>query len=787
MTTRHTAGLALLLALVTAGAPARAGRAVAEEEPLVNRVKAAIDNGVRYLRELENDRGDFESTAVPLNKARPGGVTALAVVALLNAGVPPDDPVIQRCLKYLRGLEPSQSYTVGLSTMAFCLAGQKQDRQLIRRNLNWIARTHVKGGWGYDSSYRSPDHSINQYVLLGVHEARLAGFEVDREMLREMYDLYNSTREGQWGYRGQTPSLTMTTAGLCNLLITGEDIAEKRKLDDKGVDPRCGKYDDAATVGRALTWIGNKYPDDISKAGRSFIHPFYCLYGIERAGRLTGRRFFGEHDWYRVGCEYLVSIQQENGSWSGHNQGFDHWPSVSTSLSLLFLSKGRTPVLISKLAWGDIRAPGRIEEWNRKRSDVRHVVGFARRELFEQKPLGWQVFDPREVQGRDAEKLAEELLQTPIVYINGHTLTDILNNKDEGMLRAYLNNGGFLFAEACCNEKEFDRKFRQVIKKVTGSDLGLLPKNHPVWNASGKFRSEWRDFPELEGIQQGCKTVVIYSPKALAGYWENNDTTSEKGKKAFHLAANIIAYATGMELPKPRLTEVEIVRKSTGERPPKHFLQVVQLVTSQGAQPLAPKAIPNLMAEVGKLRLQVHQAQRKLTLTDEDVLQWKFFYMHDRNEFRVRSAEDLENLKFTLENRGTLFADAACGSKAFDKSFRQLVKTMWPDKEMESIKVKENQGKNGLYSREVNGELLREVKYRREEKDGTPSKDFRSGPPPLEGIKINGRWVVIYSKYDIGCALEKHQSTDCLGHDYESAVKLGKAVILYVLRGSQGG
>src|SRR5439155_7221968 len=119
---------------------------------------------------LENERGDFEHTTLQL-KGRPGGVTALAVVALLNAGVPPDDPLIQRCLKYLRALEPAQSYTVGLQTMAFCLAGQKQDRQLIRRNLNWIARTHVEGGWGYipgDRLQRSPDNSINQYVLLGV-------------------------------------------------------------------------------------------------------------------------------------------------------------------------------------------------------------------------------------------------------------------------------------------------------------------------------------------------------------------------------------------------------------------------------------------------------------------------------------------------------------------------------------------------------------------------------------------------------------------------------------------
>jgi hypothetical protein len=54
--------------------------------------------------------------------------------------------------------------------------------------------------------------------------------------------------------------------------------------------------------------------------------------------------------------------------------------------------------------------------------------------------------------------------------------------------------------------------------------------------------------------------------------------------------------------------------------------------------------------------------------------------------------------------------------------------------------------------------------------------------PQLEGIKIGNRWAVIYSKYDIGCALEKHQSSDCLGHDYESAVKLAGAAVLYALQ-----
>ena len=63
-----------------------------------------------------------------------------------------------------------------------------------------------------------------------------------------------------------------------------------------------------------------------------------------------------------------------------------------------------------------------------------------------------------------------------------------------------------------------------------------------------------------------------------------------------------------------------------------------------------------------------------------------------------------------------------------------------------------------------------------------PKAEFRNMAPALEGIKINGRWAVIYSRYDIGCALEKHQSTDCLGHDHDSAIKLGSAAVLYALK-----
>ena len=51
--------------------------------------------------------------------------------------------------------------------------------------------------------------------------------------------------------------------------------------------------------------------------------------------------------------------------------------------------------------------------------------------------------------------------------------------------------------------------------------------------------------------------------------------------------------------------------------------------------------------------------------------------------------------------------------------------------------------------------------------------------PRLEGIKINGVWGVIYSRYDIGCALEGHSGSGCKGFTYESALKIAANVVLY--------
>jgi hypothetical protein len=42
--------------------------------------------------------------------------------------------------------------------------------------------------------------------------------------------------------------------------------------------------------------------------------------------------------------------------------------------------------------------------------------------------------------------------------------------------------------------------------------------------------------------------------------------------------------------------------------------------------------------------------------------------------------------------------------------------------------------------------------------------------------------VLLYSKYDIGCALERHQALDCPGYHPDSAFRIAGAAVLYALR-----
>src|SRR5262249_59233617 len=93
------------------------------------------------------------------------------------------------------------------------------------------------------------------------------------------------------------------------------------------------------------------------------------------------------------------------------------------------------------------------------------------------------------------------------------------------------------------------------------------------------------------------------------------------------------------------------------------------------------KAIPNLMDALRKppYKFDVAITQKDLLPGDPNLIYYPLIYIHGRASLRF-GPEDLESLRKHLDpGAGTLFADAACGSPAFDAAFRRFVTELMPN------------------------------------------------------------------------------------------------------------
>lgn len=774
------------------------------EEPLVDRVKTSITKGITYLNKKQENRGnswnwDNNEFAIAFE----GGPTCLVTLALLTAGVKQNDPVIQRALPSIRAYPPKKTYVVALQTMVLAEIGQPKDLTQIQRNVKWLLerRMYNKGkldGWSYgDSGHVRADNSNTQYALLGLLYGRMAGVSIDKKDWQEIQDFYMRTQDnvGGWSYTPNEGGArhTMTIAGLAGLYIAGLELnTGQQELDEKtGVAKKCGQYQENAAIAKGMDWWKVNMRYEVANDERDFFPLFYNIYGIERAGRLSGQRFIGDHDWYREGCERLTGVkrsrlnQQEDGSWKG---GALENNTIATAFALLFLAKGRTPILISKMAYAS--RPVTATGWNNKHHDCRNLVEYASRDLFKKQPMGWQIYDPRKPNLKTEKEINEELstlLASPILYMNGHSAPE-LSDQQIVLLRKYLEEGGFLFAEACCGNPAFTNGFIELMKKVFKEDSPLteMKPDHPIWTAHTPIELDemYRDWngKKIMCIERGCKTVAVLTPVPLAGFWEeirhmpSKPAYRTRGEMAYRFAGNIIAYATGLEPPKPKGTKIDVANQAEEKFVPRHMVQLAQLKHDGDSEP-APAAMRNLAVHLrDHFRLDVSLKKQVVRMSDADLMQHKIMYMHGRRAFTTED-DHIKHVRANINTGGTLFADACCGAKEFDAGFRAFATKLYPDKKFERIPLDD-----ALFSEKLNGRAITTVRCRTEKPDGSAEAEYQEVQPLLEGIKVGNRWAIIYSKYDLGCALEKHKSSACKGYDYDSALRLASACVLYAMK-----
>jgi hypothetical protein len=310
-------------------------QAAQPKNALDDKVRTAINRGVEYLKNSQTN-GHWEKA--PESQFVKGGTTALALLGLLESGVKVDDPAIKEGLDYLRHIEPTQTYVISLQTLVFSHARRPQDKERIQRNVDWLLAARCRQangplqGWTYTkSNSRITDNSNTQFAVMALHAGEHAGATVQKRDWEEIRDYYLRTQhnDGGWTYnpalQGGT-TFTMTSAGVCGLLISREQLQEKSE-----------KSDQALAAG--LEFLGLNF------AAPRPAHPYYRLHDLGRVGRLSKIRKLDSkstgksYDWYRVGAEWLFDHQGDDGSWS--ERGLESSATVSTSFALLFLKSGK--------------------------------------------------------------------------------------------------------------------------------------------------------------------------------------------------------------------------------------------------------------------------------------------------------------------------------------------------------------------------------------------------------------------------------------------------------------
>ena len=793
--TRIFFGLVMLAIIGQTGL--RSGLAqVAKEALTADKVRKAIKRGVDNLKKSQKSDGTWSGAL-----GYEGGSTALIALALLNAGEKPDSPQIQKSIKIIQAIPRSKTYEVSLRVMALSAAdptGQRY-RATIQGDIEWLLKGQTpEGGWNYGRNKGNPDPSNSQFALLALSEANKYNLAIPNKHWQRAKDywfgLYDQ-KSGGFSYNvSQPPSGSMTCAGIASLIIIRENLFNLNNLAN-GANAICcgGAVDDVQPkLDKAFQWLADRFTVKGNPTGKNTQsrQRFYYLYALERAGRFSGRRFLGPHDWYRVGAANLVKTQRAGGAWAAGNRGRtsfgENKEAITTAFSLLFLSKGKRPVVIGKYDHG-------VNDWDQHPRGIHYLTrsiekDWSRIERDFNIKLNWQT-----VRAKGAT--ANDLFESPVLFMSGRDAIG-LDAQQKETLKEYIENGGFLFAEACqgdgCGDNvPYDTAFRELMAELfPDSQLQPLAPDHLIWKAQYKIGPS-RTWPLL-GLQACCRTSVVYCPANLSCYWAlnrpgvqqipgANPRLLQKIEYCKQVGSNIVAYATGRQL-NERLDTQVVDKRATSVLSDRAL--VLPKLSHNGGADDAPNAWGKILKELSvSAGLEVKTEKKMIPADLESLADHPFVFMHGRSQFSF-SEEERTAIRKYLELGGFIFADSICASKEFAESFRfemtqilgQKIGPIPEDDEIWTGKKNSADLASDKY-----GAPIKDLQLRLKNQDGTFKKPLSIDAPRMEGIRFGGRLVVLFSPYDLSCALENKTVSDCEGYSRAHAMLIARKIVLYSL------
>jgi Domain of unknown function (DUF4159) len=432
------------------------------------------------------------------------------------------------------------------------------------------------------------------------------------------------------------------------------------------------------------------------------------------------------------------------------------------------------PALVAKMALGETRfrtVNGKrvaYRDWMTDPGDIDSLLSWLNQKLgIRYRPVEGDFthfsYDPREI---------------PAILLAGHQSFH-LGEEVQRSLARYVLDGGTIIGDACCGWKDFDNAFQtQVNALLPGRRLRRLEPDDPLLGAYyrlGDFKyqradgSRYVDRPCIEGIYVGCRLGVLYSPIDLTCGWDNHD--HPRGKRvvidqARQIGANYISYLLGSFQLGRFLSSTKVYHE---KKAPDRDAFVMGQIVHDGDWDPDPSAVYNLLkAARQSSTINVKFKREDVRLSERRALAHPVLYMTGHHDFRFKK-EEVARLRGYLKAGGLLFADACCGRLSFDGAFRREIRRVLPDSRLKMLPA-DHPVYHTLYD-------IKQVSY-----SPLVERDLgRLTKPTLEGISIDGKLAVLYSRFDLGDGWEMFPHPFSRGYSSKDALKIGVNALVYAL------
>jgi len=432
------------------------------------------------------------------------------------------------------------------------------------------------------------------------------------------------------------------------------------------------------------------------------------------------------------------------------------------------------PALVGKLTMGPTKFVTRegkrvkYRDWMTDPADIKSLLSWTNSKLgIEYRAVEADTshfsFDPREI---------------PALLLTGHNHFSFADDVRAELAR-YVLDGGTIIGDACCGWNDFNESFREEMAAIfPHRPLHKLLPDDPLFSTYyklGDFQYQEADGskhdgePCVEGILVGCRLGVIYSPVDMTCGWDGHE--HPRGKRvainqARQIGANYITYLLGNYQLARFLSTTKVYHEASA---PTRDDFVMAQIMHEGDWDPDPSAVHNLLRHArDNSTMEVKFKRVNVRLTDPRVATFPLLYMTGHYEF-VWDEKEIERLRKYLAAGGMLVADACCGRLAFDQAFRHAMADVLPEHELEPLSAD-----HPLYTMHYD---VQEARYTQRARE-----DFGDlTAPTLEGISLDGRLAVVYSRFDLGNGWEQFPHPYSYGYESEDALKLGTNLLVYAV------